>query len=249
MTDSGVQKWNKYLILCELGLSSILLLEKSIHRFAVTEYRAAAAQARRLLKGGGVKRLVVIKMVNPMLPGQLHNIRLQGTVSLLAIEDRIRTATNPHITEIWVCASQVSRDMSCFSGRLRIDLELGEEYLEIIWWASPRLLESRGSRTRSLPYLALQRQPGRIQFSYESIEFPLRFSVAEKEEYCEYALEKIGALRVEHRTGIERLLAECEFLNIQSVSIEFKFERGVGQFIDWDTAYDRVIIERFLHGD
>ncbi|MFA5832126.1 MAG: hypothetical protein WDA22_01495 [Bacteroidota bacterium] len=241
-------KWKKYQLLSQFGLTSSSYLERAIKRYSKDKLHKVAKYVSTIfLDNITNSKIAIIKFVTLDGYGQLYNLRVSSPTSVVDLKKKIQKITSIDVIEYWVCSVNVEKNKGNFSGRYLIDFtNTLVEVIEIIWWTSPRMLEGN-LENKNFPYARLRREDGQLQFKIEQTIISNYENLDTVDvRNCMYAvIELINRQK-------DKLYAFCETVqstDLTIVSFEFKFEKGTGRFIDWDTAYDGKVINNVYLND
>lgn len=234
----------KHLLLVYSGLRSASNLRREILCFPMSHEGLLKAEdsCRTLLSNfhdTPKSALIVLKMIYSTMTMGLPNYRVTKEEQLSPIFAEIEKVHLGNADELWLCLSNVSLSGSNLGGRFafRLDLVYTPEIIEIVWFTSPRMLDSYRRIDYPYPYIKASRLPGCLNFSIEDSFIPQQFStsqtIIEKNIMQDYHF-----VLLQLNTHKERIANLCEILrlsHVKEVVLEFKIEDGHFQFIDWDT--------------
>lgn len=238
-----VNKWKKYEILCFLGFADIEYLREAIKRFKRTEVDNLLSYIDNFFETNlHYDKMLVVKFVTKYDVGQLYNLRIYERQDRGEIHKLISENTNDKIIEYWVCPSTVSKTPNNFSGRYLFDSKnLDEEVIELIWWTSPRLLESH-VESEMYPYARYIKQYTNLCYRNDRMIVPKNSNIGRLE--IQECIKKVIILLQYHQNSTDWFKKILDSCRIKVFSLEFKFENGIGTFIDWDTPNDKKVIQR-----
>ena len=247
MSPSNTLKWKKYNLLAQLGFTPLIYLKDNIFIYPIEKLNILIDDVYSyFLHNLENKVLVVIKFLELDKPGQLLNFRLTHLPEKNDLRTKIQANTTNSIVEYWFCCSQVSNNPDNFSGRYLFNL-IGEvesdEIIEIVWWTSPRIIETDQAGTE-FPLARFSRKFPSRTFTIDLIP-DHRFNISD--ESLNFCLTQIlGLFRRKSRSIalFQKVLLTHKF---NTFSLEFKFESGKGHFIDWDTYNDKHILNIFYN--
>ncbi len=239
-----VKKWKKYEILCVLGLSDLDYLQRHIKRFKRCEINDLLDEIEKYFKNTRAnEKMLVIKFVTTQDVGQLYNLRIYKKPKREELYQQIRENTVNNVIEYWICPSEVSSTSGNFSGRYFVDMEnLGDEVIELIWWTSPRLLEGNLHKNKYPFARYIRKFPG-ISYINDNITIPPNRTI-NKHQVDEW-FKKVLSWLHKHKYNIEWFKNILQICSLEVFSLEFKFENGIGKFIDWDTPNDNRVLAYF----
>ena len=245
------QKWRKYELLEDFGLTSTEYLRRTIQRFPREQRSSFLSQLRKEVKTATAngkqegQQLFVMKFVPKKLSMLLANIRIQSMSDLDAAERAVRDEPFGDYDEIWFCRTNVSVNSFSVAGRILIDSLAGREahIIEQVWRCSPRLIESLGPTFR-YPFVRATRSGWGWSPKIEQIHIPPSAPESAKviREQFARALRKLDTARESLEVFVEAVLA----VGLDVCCLEYKIEGERLQIIDWDTANDSLVINKLL---
>lgn len=238
-------KWLKYLVMARVGLESISKISQQIQRFRLPDTKAAAKWAHSWLTEPteNEQRQAIIKVVPWDIGAQLINYRISevGEIDPVFAEVGARWAGIDH--EIWCCGASVGTRGFNLGGRLTHPAGGRPQLIELVWYGSPRNVESALLPGFHLPYLRASRLPGALAFDVEAIRIPDRF--AEDGPWLADFHDVLAAL--ETRTvAIQDLVPALNAIGAREVCFCFKISDGRLTVIDWDTEIESSAGDRLL---
>jgi hypothetical protein len=238
-----VLKWEKYKFLADIGLTSFEYLENTISRYEKKDIDKLIEDICLYFnKNQKNSVLLVIKFVTMYDSGQLYNLRLETKPNANQLKHQILSNTHPDVVEYWFCGSEIKKKFDNFSGRYLVDNKTtNPDVIEIIWWASPRLLESDITKL-NYPYVPFLKYFPSKKFVKQSM--PNRAKQISENE-INTCLNKVLDLIKRKADQIYFLEEILRSVKIDVYSLEFKFENGIGNFIDWDTVNDKKALETY----
>lgn len=237
---ANTMKWQKYELLAKSGLTSLSYLQNNIFRYSKNNIDELINDICLYFASSNEPNiLVVIKFVEHDKPGQLWNLRITKSPIKEELKALIIRHTIPQVVEYWFCGSKISKEIYNFSGRYLFDYQdFKIEVVEIVWWTSPRVLNGDISSNR-FPYARyLKKFPSRFFTLGNKPNGSFKFT----DIHLKNCLSMISALVHSKKTEIEIFQEILLKHNIRSYSLEFKFENGIGNFIDWDTSNDHFVL-------
>lgn len=245
------QKWRKYELLEDFGLTDTEYLRRTIHRFSRerraeflsrlhNEVKAATANGER-----NGQQLFVMKFVPKKLAMLLPNIRVQKMEDLHAVESAIRDEPFGDYDEVWYCRTNVSVNSFSVAGRVLVDSAGGKDahIIEQVWRCSPRLIEALGP-TFPYPFVRAARSGWGWSPRIDQIHIPSHAPETPtiiREQFAE-ALRKLDRARERLETFVEAVLA----VGLDVCCLEYKIEGERLQIIDWDTTNDSLVVNKLL---
>lgn len=189
------------------------------------------------------QKLVIIKFVTRVGFGQLYNLKIENLPTQDWLISELEAHTNSEVMEYWACTSIIKQSYDNFSGRYLVDLSYNRlEILEMIWWTSPRLLESN-LQDSIFPYSCHVKKPGQLIYRTEQTILPYGINL-EPSQMHQCFLNVLNLIS-ENKYCIELFESILEKCGLSVYSLEFKFEDGTGRFIDWDTGNDKKFLSQF----
>jgi hypothetical protein len=236
-------KWLKYVLLAQLGLRPIKELEKDIRRFAINDWLLAKDCCRQLLanaKKDKLSILLVVKLVPLDKAGQLPNFRITKDDNLDKIFDEIVLNITSEYREVWICQTIVDFNTRSFAGRFTIPgyQNYGASWLEVVWFTSPRLLETINWNNLTQPSLRAFRPVGSIEFRIEKMHIPSNDPL-ELKRYTQDFIWLKSKIE-ENKEKISELETILSTAGAHELCLEFKVDNGHFQFIDWDTDIENI---------
>ncbi len=239
-----VNKWKKYKLLTHLGFIEDNYLQNAIKRFQRSELESLLKFISSFFsEGSNTHKLIIIKFVTKEGFGQLYNLRVEQQYSNEWILQQIFEHTVDSVIQYWACTVDIAPETGNFSGRYLADAQnYAPQIIEIIWWTSPRFLESN-LHQGIYPYSRHIRLPGQLSYTTEEIILPKSrpFSIS----VVNYCMQSIIELINSHINSIQILESAISACGLSTYSLEFKFENGKGTFIDWDTTNDKRVLNEF----
>lgn len=244
------QKWRKYELLEDFGLTNTDYLRRTIHRFPREQRTVFLSRLREEVvaatnNGQDGQYLFVMKFVPKKLAMLLPNIRVQNVADLAVVEKAVRDEPFGDYDEIWFCRTNVSVSSFSVAGRLLVDSLAGvnSHIIEQVWRCSPRLIEELGP---SFPYPFVRAARSGWGWSPNILEIHIPPAAPESEkivrEQFAATLRKLDRVRGRLETFVEAVLAA----GLEVCCLEYKIEGNQLQIIDWDTTNDSVVINKLL---
>lgn len=240
-------KWLKYLLLARLGLRSMQGLKQDIHRFPITGWILAKEYCDGLLtiaKKDEITVLLVVKLIPMDRAGQLPNFRITSLDHLNQTFEALKSSLSPEYQEVWVCQTIIDHNTSSFAGRLTIPghKNYSASWLEIVWFTSPRMLESVDWDNSSFPSLRSFRAVDGFRFQIEKFHIPQNtiFGYEGTHQRCLQDFMWLKYKIAEYKEKIDALEAIVAAAGAKELCLEFKVDNGQFRFIDWDTEVETV---------
>lgn len=240
-------KWLKYLLLDRTGVESIGKVSKQIHRFPLNDIEAAedwALNRMRIASDCNRHRMVVGKLVPWDQGAQIKNYRM------LSIEDvheafmEIRSDIGRGAHELWCCESDTDKSGLNLGGRLNYPRDCGTQTLELVWYASPRLIENVRIAGFEHPYLRAERSAADPQFRITKLHVPARYHAENKADAWQIDFHEVLWLLGVRQTAMQRLVALLHRFGAKEVCFCFKVTNGYLTVIDWDTEIESSDVAR-----
>lgn len=237
-------KWLKYLVMDRVGVESITTVSRQIHRFEPDRFGDAQRWVRRLFNDRGQQSglMVVLKVVPWHRGAQLQNFRIQSEdeITKAFVEIESKYAGSGH--ELWCCESSVSASGFNLGGRLTFPPGGSDQVLELVWFGSPRLIETVVLPAFDRPYLRARRSPCSPQFLVECLHIPRGYSDESytgrdpnpwEEDFREVLRE------LDRRDDAMRTLVRIlRGIGAKETCYCFKVSEGRLTVIDWDTEIE-----------
>jgi len=234
-------KWLKYLVLDRTGVESIIKISSQIHRFTLGHLDDAIIYARKIYAQSAHKnaKMTVVKVVPWNRGAQLKNFRIFSIDDIDPTFKKIREEFGEWDHELWLCESSVLDSGFNLGGRLTFP-QLGQpQYIELIWYASPRLVESFSQTGFNFPYLRATRLRGLAEFQTEVLYIPDKYK---KEGHFSNMwmddFKNVARLLALKRDSINSLLNTLGTFGAKEVSFCFKVTNGLLTIIDWDSEIE-----------
>jgi hypothetical protein len=237
-------KWLKYVLLGRLGLRPLNKLATEIKRFPIESIREAQEQCVELMTNAVNRNqniLLVIKLVPMDFAGQLPNFRITNLDEITSAFRSVVATQRLFDREIWICESITEIGKLNLAGRYILPSTRSlSMILEVLWYTSPRLLETVNLSVFPYPYLRARCKAGNSQFQIEELHIPSEL-VSKQVTSEEGVLEDFHWLLrniYTFREKINELEAVVTAAGAQELSLEFKSDNGNFRFIDWDTEVE-----------
>jgi hypothetical protein len=237
-------KWLKYILLGRLELRNISDLSSEIIRFPIDCIPKVQQYCIRRLENANTKGkniLLVIKLVPLDLAGHLPNTRITSPEDIENAFKMIEKSHKPSHKEIWVCESLTEMGKLNFGGRYILPSSKSlSSILEVVWYASPRLLEEINFELFPYPYLRARAEYGTRMYKIEELRIPKEIATlqittqSQLLQEFKWLLSKIYS----YREKISDLEAILNAAGARELSLEFKSDDGHFRFIDWDTEVE-----------
>jgi hypothetical protein len=188
--------------------------------------------------------MVVIKVVPWHRGAQLANCRVSDVEEVPAAFARIREQNEGLRHELWCCDSSVDTSGFNLGGRLTVPGPDGEQVLEMVWYASPRLIESVTLPDFDRPYIRAVRTRPTCTFDVQVIHVPSAYRRVTSPEGVPDDGPWRGDFRAvarelhERREAIGRLAQCLREIGAQEACLCFKVSDGRLTVIDWDTEIE-----------
>ena len=167
-------KWLKYLILDRCGVESLEVIADQIHRYRLEQIDEARRWVTHRFQDARLETLQVVAKVVPWASGaQLRNYRMLGSDDVDRAFAMIVEDYGAAGHELWCCEALVEPGGFNLSGRL----SFGEvTTLELVWYGSPRLIESLQLPAFPLPYVQASIRPAGLGLDVETLHVPPQYS-------------------------------------------------------------------------
>lgn len=233
-------KWLKYLVLDRTGVESIKKISSQIHRFTLRHLDIAINYTRNIYTQSSNQdtKMTVVKVVPWNRGAQLKNFRIFSVGDIEEIFRKIRDEFGEWEHELWLCESSVKDSGFNLGGRLTFP-QLGQsQYIELVWYASPRLVESFSQTGFDYPYLRATRLLGTIEFQTEVLYIPDLYKNERFPNIWMDDFRNVARLLALRRDSINSLLNTLGTFGAKEVSFCFKVTNGLLTIIDWDTEIE-----------
>ena len=233
-------KWLKYLVMDKLGLEPIKKIENQIHRYAFRDMSLAFEKVMEKYNGENPNsNMTVIKLVPWNRGAQLKNFRIYSSSDVFQTTQKILQTSDPKEQEIWFCESSVSDEGFNLGGRITFPVAGKPNFMELVWFASPRMIESFSLSNFSYPYLRAARGNQCAEFNIELIFIPDNNRRAGLSDMILVEdFKKISRLISLKRDTIRVILQSLRGFGAKEVSFCFKVVDGDLTIIDWDTEIE-----------
>ncbi len=232
-------KWLKYVLLDRVGLEPLREIERQINRFSVAALSDAeewAVNRFREFRGSHLDLMVVVKIVPWNKGAQLKNYRLFSERDVEPAFRDIRATVTSKAIEIWCCESSVRKDGFNLGGRFSFPLDSGKQVFEVVWFGSPRLIESMRIPEFHLPYARAARDSAHRPLRLDVLHVPSEYASATT-SWAE-DLWWIARQLQFRRSSIDLLGSALRSLGASEVCLTFKVSDGHLTIIDWDTQVE-----------
>ncbi len=235
-------KWLKYLLLSKVGLQPIDDVAEQIKRFPISDRQQAKDWCIQTLErsiNNGTAPMVVIKVVPWSLAAQLKNYRTFRPEDVEPAFEKIEQDYGETTHEVWCCQSSIDPGTLSMGGRVTYPRSVLDKQLEIVWFASPRWLESVTLSDFPFPYLRATQSIGSISFTPQAIYIPISGKHSSIEETTlledfKWIVEQINR----REKSINLLLNILYEYGAKEVCLPFKVSEGKLTIIDWDTEIE-----------
>lgn len=240
----------KHLFLVQLGLRDIVQLQKDIKQYPMSV--SGIFQARKFCSEfyhdylDNSETMTIVKIVFANISMGLPNYRIFKYEQVEEVFEDVQNRYLNRADEFWLCQTNVSKSITSFGGRVSfpIDMEYKPEIIEMVWHASPRMLDHFNIGDYPYQYLKAIRFPGKLNFSIDILYIPSQLedhiSIQQK------MLQDFHLVITNLCFWNDRINNLCKVLlhsKVNEVVLEYKFDSGIFQWIDWDT---NVETEGFL---
>ena len=245
LTDDEVSeqplKWLKYLIMDRVGLEPIEKIAGQVKRFRLS----LSADARKwvhsqLCEAASVPHqmpLIVLKVIPWDTGAQLRNYRIHHVDEIDKVFSLITETYRGLDHELWCCQSSVSSEGFNLGGRLTLPQAGKEQVIEMVWYASPRMIESIRLHEFDLPYLRASRNAGQSSFSVVTLHIPDRYRGKEQSMWIDDF--RWVAMELSTRVpSMELLGTALREIGAREVCFCFKVSDARLTVIDWDTELE-----------
>jgi hypothetical protein len=239
-------KWNKQQILMDFHIRDKTSFEKNVKVFKKSQKKELIdfiiEQKHRYC---GCKELYFILILVPVEHRyKLKNIKIKDEITVNHFYEMLNMERS--YSEIWVCTNWSKLEES-ISGRFCIDMSKGYEnqIIEIVKGDAPRVIEK-------IEYYKKDKSENQIEYYiYSRNRWGMRYKELvnqNKSELIDDGNREICRAVESKREVIDQFYTFLEKIGILSLSLEFRFQNGKLEFIDWDTENDKKVI-RYLLGE
>lgn len=233
-------KWLKYLVMDKLGLEPIKKIETQIHRYPFSDMpRIFNDLMEKYSNENPNHKMTVIKLVPWNRGAQLKNFRIYNSKDIFHAAQLISQASGSMEQEIWFCESSVSNEGFNLGGRITFPITGKPNFIELVWFASPRMIENFSLSNFNYPYLRASRNNECSDFKIELIFIPEKNrNTGLSEKILIEDFNKISHLISIKRDTISVILNSLRAFGAKEVSFCFKVVDGDLTIIDWDTEIE-----------
>jgi hypothetical protein len=238
-------KWIKHLLLAEYGLSDMKSIEARISRFDIVDLQSFLSCIKETLiqdLKDYDEVLFVVKLVNTDAYYKLPNIRLRSLSDYYAMEElMLDPEFSTRHDEIWFCKNFRKSNKDVLCGRLCIYETFHDikHVAECVLNTTPRMIESYNENV-GVPYLRAERTNWSMRYNIADINVEDEKTI---QIFTDLFVEAVKELE-RHRTSMCAMFDDLKMLDLDVASFEFIYD-GSLQIIDWDTANDRLLIEKY----
>jgi hypothetical protein len=235
-------KWLKYLVMDRAGLEPIDKIADQIRRFTLPDTAGARAWIRERLDAANDRtgQLVVIKIVPWDVGAQLANYRVTALEQIDPTFQEILRHHDELEHELWCCGSSVGREGFNLGGRLTYPSGGLDQVLELVWYGSPRKVESALLPGFNLPYLQAVRSPGGLGFAVEALRVPDHsppYPPPGDQVWIDDLRQVTRALAT-RAPAMADLVTALHDIGAREICFCFKVSDGRLTIIDWDTEIE-----------
>jgi hypothetical protein len=234
-------KWLKYIVMDRVGLESIGKISAQINRFSLSEVEKAKAWVQSRFTNNprpDVQQLVVAKVVPWDSGAQLKNYRI---FTASEVEETFKTILNDFpdaLHELWCCESSVSNKGLNLGGRLNYPRYGREQVLELVWFASPRFIESIRLPEFSYPYLRAVRSAINPTFNIDILHVPQPYSSDYPDNIWTDDFRFVARELQLKQPAMYTLVNTVKLLGAKEVCFCFKMMEERLTVIDWDSEVE-----------
>ena len=243
------KKWQKWMLMETIGLTPQGFRNSEVRRYAPSEINRVVDYISNELSASAQPHseqgsLFIVKVIDATLFGQFPNIRFRTRDDLRGALEKIRSQIMAGTVEVWICKTTIDYSPISFAGRYLVQLEpLRHEIIELVWWDSPRILNSISHEDFDVPYLVAERFSGQMAYRINQFRPGKKYALELSDSVecvrivCEHLRRYSNAV-----SDFESLVERC---GLSAYNLEFKFAKGRGVTIDWDTASDGRLLESY----
>src|SRR5664280_1275651 len=182
-SDADIQrepiKWLKYILLDRMGVESLKKVTAQIRRFRAEDLASAREWTTERLGNpvaNGSHLMVVLKLIAWDKGAQLSNYRMYNLDDVQRTFSKLAQTDLATFVQIWCCESDVSDRGLNLGGRLTFAYGQTEHLLELVWFASPRRLESVRIPEFLNPYCRAVKKTSQVAFEIIEAHIPPAFA-------------------------------------------------------------------------
>lgn len=235
-------KWLKYLVMDRAGLEPIDKIADQIRRFTLRDVTGVRAWIRERLGAATdpIGQLVVIKVVPWDVGAQLANYRVTVTQQIDPALEEIRRSHGGLEHELWCCGSSVGKEGFNLGGRLTYPGGGRDQVLELVWYGSPRNVESALLPGFNLPYLRAVRSPGGLGLAVEALRVPAHDPPypSPGDRVWIDDLRQVTRALATRAPAMADLVTALHDIGAREICFCFKVSDGRLTIIDWDTEIE-----------
>lgn len=234
-------KWLKYLVMDRVGLEPISKISYQIKRFNIFSVELAKNWANKQFSTSlESEKMIVAKVVPWDYGAQLKNYVM---FSQLDVEPNFKKIMDeyPHIPyELWCCESPIGAEGFNLGGRINYPKGDKNQILELVWYASPRLIEKVNLSSFKYPYLRAERNSTNPQFRIKVLHIPSEYSIKTGVNIFEEDFKWIAKELEYNRKPLELLSSTLYEFGAKEICFCFKVTEGNLTIIDWDTEIESI---------
>ena len=234
-------KWLKYLLLDRTGLERIDNIATQINRFSLLDIDTAKAWVlNRFSFAENVygNQMIVAKVVPWDSGAQLKNYRMFRREDADVAFEKIASDFPKVAHELWCCESPVGSKGLNAGGRLTYPESGNPQSLELVWFASPRFLESVKLPEFQFPYLRAERTFINPTFDIRVLHVPSSYSI-DRQHFLgdfEWVARELEAKKL----AMKVLVNSIRELGAAEVCFTFKLMDERLTITDWDSEIESV---------
>src|SRR5262249_1979441 len=140
--------------------------------------------------------------------------------------------------ELWCCESSVDDRGFNLGGRLNLPAPGRDQILELVWYGSPRLIESVALPSFGHPYLKATRAPGFPTYSIGPLHVPEPYRATGGNKLWITDFERVARELESREPAMQELVDLLRGIGASEVCFCFKVSEGRLTVIDWDTEIE-----------
>jgi hypothetical protein len=234
-------KWLKYLLLDRVGLESIVKISSQINRFNLQDIESAKRWVHERFcstSTPGLKRIIVAKVVPWNRAAQLKNYVMLGIEQIEPSFKEILGDFPNCQHELWCCESSIGEVGFNIGGRLDFHRRTQDQILELVWFATPRTIESVQLPSFAYPYIRAIGEVQKPKFEIELFHVPESYGKYRARELWMQDYVWVARELGSRRRSIDLLVSTLYEFGAREVCFCFKVSDGRLTIIDWDTEIE-----------
>ena len=233
-------KWLKRLLLTKVGLMRLDDLEHEINRFKMEQLEVAVEECLSLARTSETlsqEFMIVVKAIPKDEAGMIPNFRIYSVEDVDKVFTEFGELYKESDREIWFCQTIVSSSARNLGGRITFPRTFHPQYIEMVWYTSPRRIEEVLSPNFPFPFWRGKKPIGRLQYQTEIMYIPDKYRqpIPQPEKKFLNDAKHTAKQIMEKREAIDWLVAILYDAGAKEVSLEFITSEEKVLFVDWDS--------------